>query len=77
MGQPSILVQFVPLLFLSAWIGVLAYYLARDKGRNITKWTILGFIPMVNFLCIWYFVGSANLRLERKVDEVLEVMRRS
>jgi hypothetical protein len=77
MEQPSALLQFVPFLLLSFSIGVLAYLLARDKGRNVTRWTVLGFIPVVNFFCIWFFVGAANLRLERKVDQLLEATRRN
>jgi len=44
--------------------------LAKEKGRNVTLWTILGAIPIVNFFCIWFFVGAANLSLERKIDEL-------
>ncbi len=72
----SPLVQLVPALLFSVWIGILARMLAREKGRNVTKWTILGFMPVVNFFCISFFIGAANLRLERKVDELLDVARR-
>jgi hypothetical protein len=77
MEQPSALLNFVPFLVLSFSFGVLAHLLAREKGRNLTTWTVLGFIPVVNFFCIWFFVGAANLRLERKVDQLLEAMRRN
>jgi hypothetical protein len=33
-------------------------------------WTILGAIPIVNIVCVWFFIGAANLRLERKLDEL-------
>ena len=40
------LVQLIPFLFFSLWIGLLARLLARDKGRNVNKWeTILGLVP--------------------------------
>ena len=71
------IIQFIPILMLGVWIGFVANALARDKGRNVTKWTILGFIPIVNFFCISFFIGAANLRLERKVDELIELQRRS
>eukprot|EP01034_Spumella_vulgaris_P035475 gene35475-43740_t len=29
-----------------------AHLLAKEKGRNVTKWTILALIPLVNFACI-------------------------
>ena len=65
------LFSLLPLLLMSVVIAVSAYLLAQDKGRNVTRWTILGAIPIVNLFCIWFFVGAANLRLERKVDELL------
>lgn len=31
---------------------------------------------MVNFMLVWYFVGATNLRLEKKVDELLEALKK-
>ena len=69
--------QFLPLAMLSMAVGITAYLLARDKGRNVILWTVLGVVPVVNFVCIWFFVGAANLRLERKVDQLLDRRPRS
>lgn len=66
----------VPLL-LTLLIAVLANVLARQKGRNEVAWTILGAIPIVNFMLVWYFVGATNLRLERKVDDLVEALKES
>ena len=66
------LIQVVPFLLFSAILGVVANLLAREKGRRVLIWTVLGAVPVVNFVCIWFFIGAANLRLERKVDELLQ-----
>ena len=63
--------QFFPFLLFSACMGVVAYLLARDKGRSVAVWTILGIIPVVNFFCLPYFVGASNLRIEQKLDRLL------
>jgi hypothetical protein len=68
----DIFIQFVPLLLLSVILGVVAHLLAKQKGRNVFLWTVLGALPLVNFISIWFFVGAANLRLERKIDELLQ-----
>ena len=68
--EPSIFLSFLPLLLMSIFIAIGSYLLAKDKGRNVPLWTVLGAIPMVNFVCVWYFVGAANLRLERKIDDL-------
>lgn len=72
MTETPAIVQFVPFLVLSALIGIVAHLLAKEKGRNIALWTVLGLIPLVNFVCLPFFIGAANLRLERKVDQLLK-----
>lgn len=68
----SLLISFLPLILMSLLMAIAANVLAREKGRNITKWTILALIPVVNFACIWFFIGAANLHTERKLDEILK-----
>ena len=68
----SLLISFLPLILMSLLMVIAANLLAREKGRNITKWTILALIPVVNFACIWFFIGAANLHTERKLDEILK-----
>lgn len=55
---------------MSLLMAVSAHFLAKEKGRNVTKWTILALIPVVNFACIWFFIGASNLKLERKIDDL-------
>ncbi len=69
--QPMRSLQFMPILLLSVAIGVQALFLAKEKGRNVVLWTVLGFLPFINFFCICYFVGAANLKQDRKLDEIL------
>jgi hypothetical protein len=68
----SLAIQF--LFFLPFWlsIAVIAHLLAKEKERTVWLWTVLGAVPILNFVCLWFFVGAANLRLERKIDEVLK-----
>ncbi len=70
-NDPSMLISLLPLMFMSLAIAIGSYFLAKEKGRNTLKWTILGAIPMVNFACVWFLVGATNLRLERKLDQIL------
>ncbi|EZP41108.1 hypothetical protein JAB6_12090 [Janthinobacterium sp. HH104] len=67
---PNILVSFLPLILMSLLMAIAAHLLAKEKGRNVTKWTILALIPIVNFACIWFFIGASNLKLERKIDDL-------
>lgn len=68
----SILISFLPLILMSLVMAIAANLLAREKGRSVTKWTILALIPIVNFGCIWFFIGATNLNTERKLDEILK-----
>ena len=67
----SWLMAFAPLLFFSLVVPIPAYLLAKDKGRNVGLWTVLGLIPLVNYICMLYFVGASNSRLEKKIDSLL------
>ena len=68
----SPLLGIFPLIMMSLPMGLTAYFLAREKGRKVVLWTILGFIPVINFFVMWFFVGAANLKIERKLDTLLE-----
>ena len=61
----------LPILMLFIF-AIVSHMLAKEKGRNVVLWTILGFIPVVNIFCMWFFVGAANLRLEKKIDQLLK-----
>ena len=55
--------------------GIAAYLLAKDKGRNVVLWTILGLVPIINFGAIMFFIGASNRRLEEKLDKLLKEKR--
>jgi hypothetical protein len=69
--QMSPFLQFIPLIVVSLPIGFLANRLAKEKGRNVTLWTVLGFLPVLNFMMIWYFAGAKDKALEAKIDRLL------
>jgi uncharacterized membrane-anchored protein len=52
-------------------LALISHMLAKQKGRNVVLWTILGLIPGINMICIYYFVGATNLTLEKKIDKLL------
>jgi hypothetical protein len=64
-------ISFIPLLLACIGVAVAGYYLAKDKGRPVFRWTVLCVIPFVNFYCLAYLVGCTNLRLEAKLDAIL------
>ena len=65
------MMSFIPLLLLSMIFGFVGRYLAKDKGRPVVKWMIISFIPVINYFCMIFLIGCSNLRLERKLDELL------
>jgi len=68
-GDP--LLSFFFMLLLMLPMPFIAYKLAKEKGRNTVLWTVLGCVPFLNYLLMWFFVGAANLKLERKIDALL------
>jgi hypothetical protein len=71
-ASPSFSGQIIMLLIFTIPIAITAHILAKEKGRNVVTWTILGSIPILNFLLMSFFVGASNLRLERKIDDLIK-----
>jgi len=70
-AAPSLVVSLLPLLILSLVYAFAIRAIAKEKGRNVTKWTILGLIPIVNFVFIVFAMGAADLGLHRKIDSLI------
>ena len=69
--EPTGLFSFLPLLFLTLVPGITAFFLAKDKGRNVLLCTILGVIPFLNLGVLLYLVGATNLKMATKLDEII------
>jgi phosphotransferase system glucose/maltose/N-acetylglucosamine-specific IIC component len=69
--QPDLTGAIFPLIMLMG-IGIVGYLLAKEKGRNVVLWTILGCIPGINIFAVWFFIGASNLKLEKKLDELIK-----
>nr|VFK24892.1 MAG: hypothetical protein BECKMB1821G_GA0114241_101026 [Candidatus Kentron sp. MB]VFK30007.1 MAG: hypothetical protein BECKMB1821I_GA0114274_101310 [Candidatus Kentron sp. MB]VFK75015.1 MAG: hypothetical protein BECKMB1821H_GA0114242_101411 [Candidatus Kentron sp. MB] len=70
-NEIQFILTFLPWIIFTAPIAIVSYLLAKEKGRNIVKWTILGCVPFINVLCLWYFIGAANKNHEEKLDIIL------
>lgn len=71
------LISLIPFLMISCCLAFVSWALAKEKGRNVILWTVLGLIPIVNWFCMLLFIGAANLRLEKKFDEILDTLRQN
>ncbi|MCY0852533.1 hypothetical protein [Cupriavidus sp. D39] len=69
--QAGGLISFIPLLILSAAFCLVGYFLAKDKGRPVWRWTLLCAIPIFNMFFLAFLIGSTSLRLEKKLDAIL------
>lgn len=67
-------ISLVPLILATIPIVVICHRLAKEKGKDVTLWTILGIIPLVNYFALFYLIGTVNAHLERKVDQVLSLL---
>lgn len=68
------LVTLLPALLMTIPLVFICYRLAKEKGKNVTLWTILGIIPVVNYFVLAYLVGAANRLLAKKVDRLLAIL---
>lgn len=70
--DPNPIAAFIPLIIMSIPFAIVGNLLAKEKGRNVFLWTVIAIIPFINFIAMWFFVGATNLRLEQKLDMLLE-----
>ncbi len=66
--------QFLPLALISILLMFVCRSLAKEKGKNITLWTILGLIPAVNLYSLVYLLGAPSKVLEGKMDRILNLL---
>ena len=63
---------FMPLIFLSAIVGIPLYFLvARKKGYTGPVWIICSFFPVINYFMIWIVIGMPDKILHEKMDRLL------
>ncbi len=46
------------------------HLVSKQKGRNSLATTILGFVPIVNFYLLVYFVGATSRLMELQLEEM-------
>ncbi|MGA7799478.1 MAG: hypothetical protein WCC36_01575 [Gammaproteobacteria bacterium] len=64
MDESSHLWGMLPLLFATFPLTFICYQVARDRKRRFGLWTVLSFIPFVNYFVLLYLIGSQRLRAE-------------
>ena len=69
--QADPLMSFLPLLIMTIPLIFICRQLAKEKGKNVGLWTVLGIIPLVNYFAVIYLMGAANVQLEQKIDLLL------
>ncbi|TFB08819.1 hypothetical protein E3V08_02470 [Candidatus Atribacteria bacterium MT.SAG.1] len=67
--------MFLPTIIISIPIMFICRSLAKEKGKNVTLWTILGLIPGINFYSLLYLFGTSSTILEGKIDTILAQMK--
>ncbi|MCP3926585.1 MAG: hypothetical protein GY714_28835 [Desulfobacterales bacterium] len=62
-------IMTLPLIFLCR-------QLAKEKGKDLLQYTILGCIPFVNYYVLFYLIGTSNRNLDEKLDRILAIIDR-
>lgn len=68
---------FFPLFMFSLPAFIVMVLLALNKGRSVVLWGLLGIIPFFSYICMFYIIGASNLRVEKKIDRILEILEKN
>jgi len=71
----EVIQQFLPLIIISIPIMFICRSIAKEKGKNVTLWTIFGLIPGINIYSLLYLFGASSTILEGKIDKILAQMK--
>ena len=71
----EVIQQFLPLIIISIPIMFICRSIAKEKGKNVTLWTIFGLIPGINIYSLLYLFGASSTILEGKIDKILALMK--
>ncbi len=71
----EVIQQVLPLIIISIPIMFICRSVAKEKGKDVTLWTIFGFIPVINIYSLFYLFGASSTILERKMDKILAQMK--
>ena len=71
----EVIQQFLPLIIISIPIMFICRSIAKEKGKNVTLWTIFGLIPGINIYSLLYLFGTSSTILEGKIDKILAQMK--
>jgi hypothetical protein len=74
--QPNPLTSLLPMLILMIPMIFIIRGLAKAKGKDLTLWTVLACIPIVNFIVLPYIVGVPSKIHEDKMDKIMEELNR-
>lgn len=72
MGE--VIQQFLPLIITSIPIMFICHSLAKEKGKDVALWTILGIIPGINIYSLFYLIGVPSNILKEKTDKILHIL---
>ncbi|MCP4748725.1 MAG: hypothetical protein GY874_21705 [Desulfobacteraceae bacterium] len=67
----ELLFALSPLIVLSIPLIFICRRLAQNKGKDVTKYTLLSCIPLVNIYALLYLIGTPNKKSENKADQLL------
>ena len=71
-NQVNPFISLIPLIIVMIPMIFVVNKLAKEKGLNITLWTILACVPFVNLVILPYIIGTPSKILEAKMDLILE-----
>ncbi|TLX72399.1 hypothetical protein E9993_17845 [Labilibacter sediminis] len=72
--QPNPILTLLPFILIMIPMVFVINRLAKQKGKNVTLWTILACIPFANMIILPYIVGAPSKIHEDKMNKIIELL---
>ena len=67
-AEPGLIPSLMPVIFLFIPLAVVAFYMAKRRGRNGWLWALIALIPYFNFLCLLYLASLPEASVLERIE---------
>ena len=67
-AEPGLIPSLMPVIFLFIPLAVVAYYMAKRRGRNGWLWALIALVPYFNLLCLLYLASLPEASVLERIE---------
>ena len=66
--EPGLVPSLMPVIFLFIPLAVVAFYMAKRRGRSGWLWALIALVPYFNLLCLLYLASLPETSVVERIE---------